>query len=127
MPPKKRAQKPKNDKNKRRKKKMSASSDDDFDSDSGAKTGSNDVFNDNNHNNHDQHLDDDNNDMTADESLMPPMPQISGRLLVSGGTNWDLIGRKELPKAAKNSAQTSTGISLVLLSFNCFNNFQSLY
>lgn len=30
-----------------------------------------------------------------------------GRLLICGGTNWDLIGRKELPKsAAKNVAQS---------------------
>lgn len=33
---------------------------------------------------------------------------IGGRLLICGGTNWDLIGRKELPKsAAKNAAQTN--------------------
>ena len=31
-----------------------------------------------------------------------------GRLLICGGTNWDLIGRKELPKsAAKNAAQSN--------------------
>lgn len=34
--------------------------------------------------------------------------EIGGRLLICGGTNWDLIGRKELPKsAAKNAAQTN--------------------
>jgi len=30
-----------------------------------------------------------------------------GRLLICGGTNWDLIGRKELPKSAKNGTASS--------------------
>jgi len=31
----------------------------------------------------------------------------AGRLVICGGINWDLIGRKELPKAAKNAAAAS--------------------
>ncbi|XP_060578090.1 protein RCC2-like [Ruditapes philippinarum] len=29
-------------------------------------------------------------------------PMLSGEVLISGGTNWDLIGRKQVPKEAKN-------------------------
>jgi hypothetical protein len=124
MPPKKRSttRKPKTDNNnKKKRKKRSTSSDEDFDSDSGAKNQTNNVFNDNNHNNNSEQQLDDDNDSTADEALMPSLPQLSGRLLVCGGTNWDLIGRKELPKSAKNSAQTASGLSInsfILFIFN---------
>ena len=124
MPPKKRTKgKAKNgDNSKKRKKRQSFSSSDDYESDSGAKSSDNNVFKDNNHNNN-QHLDEDNGTDTAaeDQALMPILPEVSGRLLVCGGTNWDLIGRKELPKAAKNAPQTNSGlIFCLLLLLNAF-------
>lgn len=48
-------------------------------------------------------------DEVVDESLYPKEPAIVGRLLISGGTNWDLVGRKELPKSAKNAPNACTG------------------
>lgn len=48
----------------------------------------------------------------------PKLDNAAGRLLVCGGTNWDLIGRKELPK--KNPPNTSTGKNnlIQIVSFN---------
>lgn len=54
--------------------------------------------------------DNDNYDATEDGSVQFPIwDGNKGRLLICGGTNWDLIGRKELPKNAKNAANVSTG------------------
>lgn len=47
---------------------------------------------------------------TAAASDLPKWNGIKGRLLICGGTNWDLIGRKELPKNAKNSSNASKGM-----------------
>ncbi len=51
-------------------------------------------------------------DEAVDESLYPKEPAVVGRLLISGGTNWDLVGRKELPKSAKNAPNMCTGKNL---------------
>lgn len=40
-------------------------------------------------------------DETYDVTLEGSM--LNGELLISGGTNWDLVGRKSLPKGAKNA------------------------
>ena len=113
MPPKKRTKgKPKSGDNSKRKRKKSFTSSDDYESDTGAK-GDN-PFKDNNHNNN-QHLDEDNGVSAEDQALMPTLPALAGRLIVSGGTNWDLIGRKELPKAVKNSPQINSGLTLPLI------------
>ena len=39
-------------------------------------------------------------------------PDDAGRLLICGGTNWDLIGRKELPKSAAKTATSSQAKNL---------------
>jgi hypothetical protein len=128
MPPKKRTTKGKGksgDNSKKRKKRDSfSSSGDDFDSDSGAKgDGNHSVFKDNNGSN--AHLDEDNG--TDDVALQPKLPELSGRLLVCGGTNWDLIGRKELPKAAKNAAQTAPGIITITYASHLNPTFSHLF
>ena len=90
----------------KRRKKVESDDDNDFDSD--------DHDNGNNKeddqvNNHQVEYNDDN----QDEKLLPQMSEFSGRLLVCGGTNWDLIGRKELPKsAAKQGGGQSAGKNL---------------
>lgn len=89
---------------KRRKKapaKAAASSDSEFDSDV-----------DNGNGNHAEVIDESGDtavDEAVDESLYPKESAIIGRLLISGGTNWDLVGRKELPKSAKNAPNACTG------------------
>ena len=104
MPPKKRQIKSaaKNEAN--RKKKKASSSDSEFDSDFDS--------NDNGNVKHSQteNAADNITDEHIDESMYPKESPTSGRLLVCGGTNWDLIGRKELPKAAKNAPNISNGI-----------------
>ena len=37
---------------------------------------------------------------------------VGGKLLICGGTNWDLIGRKELPKSAAKNVSQSNGRNL---------------
>ena len=50
-------------------------------------------------------------EVAAEQAAPPTAPDVDdggGRLLICGATNWDLIGRKELPKsAAKNAAQSN--------------------
>ncbi|CAG2103028.1 unnamed protein product [Medioppia subpectinata] len=95
---------------KRKKRDSFSSSGDDFDSDDNNKDN---PFKNNNHNN--SHVDEDNGtDATGEQdiALQPKLPELVGRLLVCGGTNWDLIGRKELPKAAKTAAQQAPGKNL---------------
>ena len=120
MPPKKRATKGSgrgDNKTKKKRKKSFSSSDDFDDSDSGtAKIGDNNNHFKDNHNNS-QHLDDDNGVTPEDLALMPKLSPVAGRLLVCGGTNWDLIGRKELPKAAKNAPQSGSGLSFKSIVF----------
>ncbi|XP_060068574.1 protein RCC2 homolog [Ylistrum balloti] len=86
MPPKKRN--PDSDVNPavKRKKKKNDDSDDEFDDDAGEdaeNNGSTEVVG-------------EYPDVTLEGSML------SGELLLCGGTNWDLIGRKQLPKNAKN-------------------------
>ena len=117
MPPKKQTKRKgaTGDKNKRKRKKSFTSSDE-FDSDGGTATaGDNSHLKDIiNHN-----MDDDNGVSVEDLALMPKLSETVGRLLVCGGTNWDLIGRKELPKAAKNAPSTGSGQNS--FRFNCFD------
>ena len=113
MPPKKGTKrKPKAGGDSKRRRKKSFSSDSEFDSDPG--NAKSEPLSDNNHHNN-QHLDEDNGLTAEDLALAPKLPEMVGRLLVCGGTNWDLIGRKELPKAAaqaKNAAPTNFGKNL---------------
>lgn len=95
MPPKKRiadgeavpSAKPRNNKRKKAKD-VDSGSDDDFDlaGDNG-KVEAIETFDEKN----------------LDESMLPKELGFSGRLLVAGGTNWDLIGRKEIPKNSKDT------------------------
>ncbi|KAJ7393514.1 Protein rcc2 [Desmophyllum pertusum] len=39
----------------------------------------------------------------VDDVQSTPLPNTCGKLLISGGTNWDLVGRKEAPKYAANA------------------------
>lgn len=104
MPPKKRGRKnADNGAAKKRRPKKAPSSSDSFDSGSDHEEGNGTQAN-------NQHLNDGHPDNDAaskiDDSgdnvaLHPQVPTLTGRLLVCGGTNWDMIGRKELPKAAK--------------------------
>lgn len=41
-----------------------------------------------------------------------PPDDDAGRLLICGGTNWDLIGRKELPKSAAKQTPATAGKNL---------------
>lgn len=113
MPPKKRQIKSaKSEAGKKKKKTVSSDSefDSDFDNNGNTKPDiedNNDTFTDEN----------------VDESMYPKESGISGRLLVCGGTNWDLIGRKELPKAAKTAPTMSTGI--YLHNLHCLLNYVS--
>ena len=58
---------------------------------------------------------DDNNKPSTDEVVQEDVKvsessgkqETGGRLLICGGTNWDLIGRKELPKSAKNGSASA--------------------
>ncbi|KAI7697510.1 Protein RCC2 -like protein [Sarcoptes scabiei] len=50
-------------------------------------------------------------DVPESSDQFPKADDIIGRLLVCGGTNWDLIGRKELPKQAKNAENVSNAVS----------------
>ncbi|OTF73599.1 hypothetical protein BLA29_012470 [Euroglyphus maynei] len=98
MAPKKRTAKSANDsikstkKSRKQKQSSNLSSDSDLGSD-------NENFNNNG-----------NNDTTVEETstvssdwcIKPD--DLVGRLIVSGGTNWDLIGRKEVPKSASGTA-----------------------
>ncbi len=54
----------------------------------------------------------DNDDDNENAHLYPTLPAETGILLVSGGTNWDLIGRKEVPKAAAKGGNQSQGRNL---------------
>lgn len=90
MPPKKR---PAKNGNNKRKKAKAESSDSDFDSDNGDMAAAIVAS---------QNGGDEAENGTIDESMYPKLEAPPGRLVVCGGTNWDLIGRKELPKNAKN-------------------------
>lgn len=50
-------------------------------------------------------LDNTNNGTETDETYDVTLEgsMLTGELLISGGTNWDLVGRKSLPKGAKNA------------------------
>lgn len=102
MPPKRQLKTPKNETTKRKKKApVAASSDSEFDSDY-----------DNGNGNGISKPDVEEKDFTdenVDASMYPKPLDILGRLVIAGGTNWDLTGRKELPKAAKNAPNMCTG------------------
>uniref|UniRef100_A0A4W5MS05 Regulator of chromosome condensation 2 n=1 Tax=Hucho hucho TaxID=62062 RepID=A0A4W5MS05_9TELE len=52
------------------------------------------------------------------EKIKLDIPKVKGQLLIFGATNWDLIGRKEVPKAQ--------GITLPILNYSCFLSNQTL-
>lgn len=84
MPPKKRNTESKgNSQTKRRKKQKDVI--EEFEEDSGGE------------------LDNTNNGTETDETYDVTLEgsMLNGELLISGGTNWDLVGRKSLPKGAK--------------------------
>lgn len=98
MPPKKRTTKNGNSNN-RRKKAKAESSDSEFDSDNGDMAAALAASQ-----NGDEH-----ENGVIDESMYPKLETFPGRLVVCGGTNWDLIGRKELPKNVKNPPSATSG------------------
>lgn len=89
------------------KKKRKTTNDDLSDSDLEYSDSPNDNINNENSENQDTSTIDDNGDVTY-----PKPNDLKGRLLVCGATNWDLIGRKELPKNAKNAPNASNGRNL---------------
>lgn len=106
MPPQKRQNKSNKTENKRKKKKPVQSSDSEFDSD---------VDNGNGIMKPSEIVDEgDFVDENNDESLWPKASPVVGRLLVCGGTNWDLIGRKMLPKSVKDDPNASNGMCSIL-------------
>lgn len=46
---------------------------------------------------------------SGDDVVYPTTEGYVGRLVVSGATNWDLVGRKELPKTVKNAPLPGSG------------------